>query len=54
MEESYKGKDFYTKHFDPRAHLENYYNVKLEDGGLGQFVTFFLKGAHRAFTIGKC
>ncbi|KAK9394951.1 nicotinamide N-methyltransferase-like [Crotalus adamanteus] len=51
MEESYTGKDFYTEHFNPRAHLENYYKVKLEDGGLGQFVTFFLKGAHRAFTI---
>ncbi|XP_032085823.1 nicotinamide N-methyltransferase-like isoform X2 [Thamnophis elegans] len=32
-------------------HLEKYYNVSLVDEGMGQFVTFFLRGAHRAFTV---
>ncbi|XP_070621706.1 nicotinamide N-methyltransferase-like [Erythrolamprus reginae] len=51
MEESYTGKDLYSQHFDPRDHLEKYYTVSLEDGGMGQFLTFFLKGAHRAFAV---
>uniref|UniRef100_A0A8C5SGI4 Nicotinamide N-methyltransferase n=1 Tax=Laticauda laticaudata TaxID=8630 RepID=A0A8C5SGI4_LATLA len=51
MEESCTGKDFYTQHFNPRDHLAKYYKISLVDDGLGQFVTFFLKGAHRAFTL---
>ncbi|XP_070808451.1 nicotinamide N-methyltransferase-like [Pituophis catenifer annectens] len=51
MEEPYTGKDFYTEHFDPRDHLEKNYKVSLVDEGVGQFLAFFLKGAHRAFTI---
>ncbi|XP_070621708.1 nicotinamide N-methyltransferase-like [Erythrolamprus reginae] len=51
MEEFYTGKDLYTHHFNPRDHLENFYNIKFDDGGLGQFLSFFLKGAHRAFAV---
>ncbi|XP_058050355.1 nicotinamide N-methyltransferase-like [Ahaetulla prasina] len=51
MEEPFTGKDAYIQHFDPRDHLEKYYKVSLEDDGLSQFLTFFLKGAHRAFTV---
>ncbi|XP_026548503.1 nicotinamide N-methyltransferase-like [Notechis scutatus] len=51
MEESCTGRDFYTQHFDPRDHLEKYYKISLVDDEIGQFVIFFLKGAHRAFTL---
>ncbi|XP_063167234.1 nicotinamide N-methyltransferase-like [Candoia aspera] len=51
MEEPFTEKDFYAEHLDPKDYLETYYKVSSLDEGVGLLLTFFLKGAHRAFIL---
>ncbi|XP_007444837.1 nicotinamide N-methyltransferase-like [Python bivittatus] len=51
MGEPFTEKDVYAEHLDPKDYLETYYNVGPLDEGTGLLLTFFLKGAHRAFIL---
>ncbi|XP_070808311.1 nicotinamide N-methyltransferase-like [Pituophis catenifer annectens] len=49
MEEPFTEGEFYAENFLPKDYLETYYKVNLDDDD--QILTFFLKGAHRAFSL---
>ncbi|XP_032085462.1 nicotinamide N-methyltransferase-like [Thamnophis elegans] len=53
MEEPFTEGESYAKNFLPKHYLETYYNVNPDDDdeGVGRLVTFFLRGAHRAFIV---
>lgn len=58
MEEPFTDGDFYAENFLSKDYLETYYKVNFDDDhddddGLDKVLIFFLKGAHRAFTVGK-
>ncbi|XP_070621707.1 nicotinamide N-methyltransferase-like [Erythrolamprus reginae] len=52
MEESFTEGEFYAKNLVPKDYLERYYKINFDDeNGIDKIATFFLKGAHRAFTV---
>uniref|UniRef100_A0A8C6XPY2 Uncharacterized protein n=1 Tax=Naja naja TaxID=35670 RepID=A0A8C6XPY2_NAJNA len=51
MEEPFTEGDFYSEHFVSRDYMETYYTVNFDENGVRNLLTFFLKGAHRTFTL---
>ncbi|XP_015668414.1 nicotinamide N-methyltransferase-like [Protobothrops mucrosquamatus] len=51
MEEPFTHRDFYSEHFVSKDYLQTYYKFNLDDNGVNKHLSFFLKGAHRTFTL---